>query len=305
VPLGDAEPRLRDLLNDWDPIGVGGEVHDEYDCLIPKLLTRLDDGADTKAIGAFLRAELVDHFGLIAEPGSTDDIAARIVALRPPGESPAVEPMDWRRWHDDYDRPDSTLAHRLLMVQAQIRVVLDNAPAGEINAISVVAGQGRDLIGALADHPRRHDVRAVLVELDPANADFARASARAAGLDKVQVVTGDAADLAHYADYVPARLVLLCGLFGNIADADIEHTVDTCDQLCAQGGTVIWTRARKTRFDRFPLICELFEERDFERRWTSPPDAGFGVGAHRFLGEPKPLEVDEPLFHFFGYQNQR
>ena len=213
-----------------------------------------------------------------------------------------MEPRrDWHAWHTDYDRPDSALAHRLLMVQAQIRAVLDNAPAGEITAISVVAGQGRDLIGVLADHPRRHDVRAVLVELDPGNAEHARVSARAAGLDKVQVVTGDAADLAHYADFVPARLVLLCGLFGNIDDADIEHTIDTCDQLCAPGATVIWTRGRKTRFDRFALICEWFEERDFDRRWVSPPEVGFGVGAHRFAGESAPLVVGQPLFHFVGY----
>lgn len=210
---------------------------------------------------------------------------------------------DWHSWHADYDRPDSALANRLLMVQAQIRVVLDNAPPGRINAISVVAGQGRDLIGVLADHPRRHDVRAVLVELDPANAEHARSSARAAGLDAVDVITGDASDLAHYADFVPAQLVLLCGLFGNIADADIEHTIDTCDQLCAPGATVIWTRGRKTRFDRFPLICEWFEEREFERRWVSPPDVGFGVGAHRFTGEPKPLVAGEPLFRFVGYDN--
>lgn len=214
-----------------------------------------------------------------------------------------VSSMDWQQWHSDYDRPDSTLANRLLMVQAQIAVVLDNAPPGEVNVISVVAGQGRDLIGVLAEHPRRHDVRAVLVEIDPAIAEHARSSARAAGLDNVEVITGDAADLANYADFVPARLVLLCGLFGNIKDADIEHTIDTCDQLCAPGATVVWTRGRKTRFDRFPLICEWFEEREFERRWVSPPDVGFGVGAHRFIGETQPLVVSEPLFHFFGYQN--
>jgi ACT domain-containing protein len=218
-------------------------------------------------------------------------------------ESNSGSNRDWHGWHADYDRPDSTLAHRLLMVQAQIRMVLDNAPAGPVSAISVVAGQGRDLIGVLADHPRRHEVRAVLVELDAANAEHARASARAGGLDQVEVITGDAADLANYADFVPAHLVLLCGLFGNIKDADIEHTIDTCDQLCAPGGTVVWTRGRRTRFDRFPLICEWFEENDFERRWVSPPDVGFGVGAHRFVGEPKPLVVGEPLFHFVGYDN--
>jgi hypothetical protein len=82
VPPADAAPRLRDLLNAWDPIGVEGANDDEYDCLIPQLLTRLGQGADAKAISAFLFAELVDHFGLDPSPGSTDDIAERIAALR-------------------------------------------------------------------------------------------------------------------------------------------------------------------------------------------------------------------------------
>ncbi|HEX3781875.1 MAG TPA: class I SAM-dependent methyltransferase [Pseudonocardiaceae bacterium] len=209
--------------------------------------------------------------------------------------------MDWNAWHAAYDRPDSRLAQRLVMVQAQIRAVLDNAPPGPLNVISVCAGQGRDLLGVLVDHPRREDVRAVLVELDPTNTEFAHDLAHAAGLDQVRIVTGDAAVVEHYRDFVPANVVLLCGLFGNIVDADIERTIDRCEQLCATGATVIWTRGRHTRFDRFPLICEWFEERDFERRWASPPQVGFGVGAHRFTGRPKPLAAGEPMFTFVGY----
>jgi DNA replication and repair protein RecF len=40
----------------------------------------------------------------------------------------------------------------------------------------------RDLIGVLASHPRRGDVRARLVEIDPRNVAFAEAGARQAGL---------------------------------------------------------------------------------------------------------------------------
>ena len=39
-----------------------------------------------------------------------------------------------------------------------------------------------------------------------------------------------------------ADLLLLCGIFGNIPDADVERTVAALPALLADGGTVIWTR---------------------------------------------------------------
>jgi methyltransferase family protein len=205
--------------------------------------------------------------------------------------------VDWHGWHDYYDRPGSSLARRLKAVQAQIRVVLDGAPAGPLQVISLCAGQGRDLLEVLADHPRREDVRARLVELDARIAASAKMRARAAGLNRVQIVTGDASLTDRYRDVAPADLVLVCGVFGSIADDDIERTVGTCCQLCKTGGTVIWTRER-TAPDRVPLICEWFEERGFDRQWLSAPDAGFGVGAHRFRGEPQPLAEGQRMFNF-------
>ncbi|GGT08319.1 hypothetical protein ACFFV7_26705 [Nonomuraea spiralis] len=53
--------------------------------------------------------------------------------------------------------------------------------------------------------------------------------------------------------------------------------------------------------DRVPLICDWFEERGFERRWLSDPEAGFGVGVHRFTGRPEPLVPGERMFTFVGY----
>jgi hypothetical protein len=208
--------------------------------------------------------------------------------------------VDWEAWHDDYDRPGSNLARRLRVVQERIRLALDDCPPGPIQVISLCAGQGRDLIEVLAGHRRRDEVRARLVELDPRNTASARAAAEAAGLGQVEVVTGDAALTDHYHDVVPAELVLVCGLFGNITDTDIERTVDACSGLCASGGTVIWTRHRGSP-DRVPLICGWFEERGFERLWASGPDAGFGVGIHRFGGEPRPLPPGTSLFTFVDY----
>ena len=158
--------------------------------------------------------------------------------------------MDWDGWHDDYDRPGSSLARRLQAVQLQISAVLDSARPGPLQVISLCAGQGRDLLGVLADHPRRDDVRARLVELDARIAAVAETRARAAGLDRVEIVTGDASITDHYRGMTPADLVLVCGVFGNITDEDIERTVGTCCQLCKTGGTVIWTRQRSA-----PIGC--------------------------------------------------
>ena len=121
---------------------------------------------------------------------------------------------DWYAWHADYDRPGSGLAQRLGWVQERIRVALDTAPPGRVRAISLCAGQGRDLIGVLATHPRRDDVTARLVELDPRNTAVARRLAAEAGLTGVEVVTGDASLASQYASLVPAYLVVACGLFG-------------------------------------------------------------------------------------------
>ncbi|MDQ2588317.1 class I SAM-dependent methyltransferase [Saccharothrix yanglingensis] len=208
--------------------------------------------------------------------------------------------MDWLGWHDDYDRPGSSLSLRLRAVQAQVRAALDDGPPGPLRVISLCAGQGRDLLEVLAGHPRRDDVRARLVELDPRNAGIAAEAARAAGLAGVEVVTADASATDHYLDLAQADLVLVCGVFGNITDEDVERTVDACTRLCATGGTVLWTRHRGAP-DLVPSICGWFEQRGFDRHWLSGPDEGFGVGAHRFRGEPRPLVAGGRVFTFVGY----
>jgi hypothetical protein len=60
---------LRELLNTWDPIGIGpdGGPPDEYDCLIGPMLGRWERGADACELAEFLRRELDDHFGLDPE----------------------------------------------------------------------------------------------------------------------------------------------------------------------------------------------------------------------------------------------
>jgi hypothetical protein len=215
----------------------------------------------------------------------------------------SVRARDWYDWHASYDDPGSGLSRRLAWVQGQIRAALDRAPAGPVRAISICAGQGRDLIGALADHPRRADVTARLVELDPRNTEVASRLAAGAGLAQIEIVTGDASLTSAYADFGPADLVLACGLFGNMTDAHVRSTIGYCAQLCAENGTVVWTRARWAP-DLVPEICGWFEERGFERTWLS--DAGFVqcAGAHRRIGPPEPLDADAVMFTFTNHRTR-
>jgi hypothetical protein len=207
--------------------------------------------------------------------------------------------MDWVDWHAGYDDPDSRLAHRLRIVQEQIRAGLDRLPPGPITMISICAGQGRDVIEVLASHPRRADVRGRLVELDPRNVAAANAAAHSAGLPAVEAVVGDAGLVDQYAGLVPADLVVACGVFGNLSDADVRRTVAACSALSRDGATVVWTRHRDTP-DKVPEVCERFERQGFERLFLTPPELGFSVGAHRRTRASVPIEPGTRMFTFVG-----
>ena len=209
--------------------------------------------------------------------------------------------MDWRAWHDAYENPDSGLAQRLVLVREQIRAALGRLPPGPVKAVSMCAGQGHDLIGALTGHERRGDVTARLVELDEHNVLLAHHAAQDAGLDGVQVVTGDASLTDAYVGAVPADLVLVCGVFGNISTEDIQRTITTLPQLCAADATVIWTRHRLPP-DITPTIQRWFAEQGFdELAYEVDQSALLAVGAQRFTGAPATLREGERLFDFIGY----
>jgi len=136
--------------------------------------------------------------------------------------------------------------------------------------------------------------------IHPRNTAAAARLASDAGLGNVEIVTGDASLISQYADLAPADLVLACGLFGNMANAHIEATIGYCAQLCAMGGTVIWTRGRWAP-DLVPQVCAWFEERDFERVWLSGPEYGQCTGAHRRTAPPVPLDPGAVMFAFTSH----
>ncbi|GIF64986.1 hypothetical protein Ais01nite_30210 [Asanoa ishikariensis] len=203
---------------------------------------------------------------------------------------------DWVDWHTGYADPESTISRRLRAVQEQIRLALDAAPPGRIGVVSMCAGEGRDLLEVLAEHPRAADVDARLVELDPVLADRARAAASALP-SRVEVIQSDAALTDTYTGAVPAQLVLFCGIFGNISDADIATTLAASPEFTAPGGVVVWTRHRREP-DLVPQILDWFAAAGFEPLSVSPPDADYGVGAHRNTGPGRPLALGRRLFTF-------
>jgi hypothetical protein len=199
--------------------------------------------------------------------------------------------IEWREWHQAYDDPGSSLSLRLAAVREQVSSALSAAPAGVVRVLSLCAGQGRDLLGVLPTHPRRADVRAVLVELDP---DLAPPSGPG-----VSVRVGDAGLVSGYADAFPAEVLMLCGIFGNISEADIRRTVRAAGGLTAEGGVVIWTRHREEP-DLFPRVCGWFEEAGFAPVFVSAPSSPFGLAVHRRVGPPIPVAPGTRLFTFDG-----
>ena len=209
-----------------------------------------------------------------------------------------VDDEHWQKWHQAYEDPTTPLSRRLAVVQGRISDTVDHAQAGAIRVVSMCAGSGRDLIGVLADHPRRADVTARLVELDPVLVAEARASVGRHGLTNVDVVEGDASNTSTYLGAVPADLLLVCGVFGNISHEDIQRTINEFPHLAAAGATVIWTRHPRPP-DQTPTIRRWFTEAGFDEiGFDVGDDASFAVGTNRFDGTPRDFRPELGLFRF-------
>jgi len=209
-----------------------------------------------------------------------------------------TELRDYEEWHKAYDDPNSGLSWRLGIVQQVIERFLDGH-SGPIRVLSSCAGDGRDLLEVLVGRADADRVTATLIELHPPLADQARASA-AGTTAHVQVRTADAGISGSYLDAVPADLVLLVGIFGNISDADIERLITTTPQFCNEGATVIWTRGRDP-VDRNDFVRETFRDAGFSEisYVTNDIDSLLpAVGVAQYGGEPQSLAMGQRLFSF-------
>lgn len=206
----------------------------------------------------------------------------------------------WQRWHEGYADPGSDLSRRRRSVQRQIEQWLDGRDDATLSVVSACSGDGLDLLEVLADRPddaRR--VRARLLELDEALAARGEAYAAAHGLDQVEVGRADAGLTDSYLGAVPADLVMMCGVFGNLSDQDLRATVRLLPRLCAPGATVVWTRGRFSSGDLTPTIRGWFEEAGFEElAFDAPDDTTYRVGVHRLVGDPQHVTAGDTFFAF-------
>jgi len=232
----------------------------------------------------------------MTEPGENSPLPRRSGNPRVPVGGPV---KDWVAWHAAYDDPASSLSTRLRLVRGHLSEALDRSPPGPVRLVSLCAGQGLDVLGVLPGHPRGPQVSAVLVEFDPQNVALARQGAERAGLPQVEVRQADAARVANYADALPAHVLLLCGIFGNVSDADIQRTAQAAPALCAPGATVIWTRHRRAP-DLTPRIRAWFQASGFEEVAFDTPgtEALTGVGVGRLTVPPPAWLPAGPIFAF-------
>lgn len=206
---------------------------------------------------------------------------------------------DYREWHRQYDDPGSSLSWRLETVRGLIGRALD-ATEGPVQVLSLCAGDGRDVLGVLAGREDAARVAVTLVELDPGLAAAARERASAAGL-VVDVRATDAGTTDAAVGAVPADVLLLVGIFGNISDDDIRATIAAAPSLCAPGAHVLWTRGTTIGgHDLTPTIRGWFAEAGFTELDFAVHD-GDGhpsVGFARLDAEPAPYRSGQRLFTF-------
>jgi len=213
---------------------------------------------------------------------------------------------NWSTWHDEYENQDSELNARKRAVQAQVAAIATDCPPGPVTVVSICGGQAREVIGALENHPRRADVRGRIVELDGENAAFARAWAKKAGLDKLEVVTGDASLSSAYASLPPADVVVLSGVVGHLCHPERVQLVAFTHQILRTGGYVVNTyyrvREEESQQLRDAFHANQFEEESFE---TLAGKFQFTIARNRYLGQPKPFEPGVRVFNFGSSREAR
>jgi len=208
---------------------------------------------------------------------------------RPKASPDHPDLRDYVGWHAAYDDPGSSLSVRLRHVQRAILEWLDRT-SGPVRVLSVCAGQGHDILGALEERSRtdRARVTGALIEMDPTNARIARG--RIAHLNlALTVVEADAGTTDTYPGLVPADLMLLSG-----------RLVRVSRQFCAAGATAIWTRGAQDP-DLGPDIRRWFDQAGFEElsceEWID--GTRMRVGVNRLITPPQPLRLDEVIFTFY------
>lgn len=204
---------------------------------------------------------------------------------------------NYEQWHHAYDDPNSGLSWRLRTVQGFIHRALEEQP-GPMRIVSACSGDGRDILGVLAQRADAPRVSATLIELHPTIAGRAEQAAASVAAN-VEVRRLDAGVTDAYLGAVPADLVLLVGIFGNITDEDLIRTIDATPQLCRPGATLVWSRGRRPRDPNHEIRSRFTAARFAELEYaTLDTDSWPAVAATRYEGPLTPLANGQRLFTF-------
>jgi hypothetical protein len=205
---------------------------------------------------------------------------------------------DWLVWYEGYETYGSELAQRLAVVRQLLDETVASVDQTSLRVLSICAGDGRDVLPVLARWRERKEIHGWLIELEPELAKRARLYARAQELGHVDVVCADAASPVNLLGAIPADLILLCGVFGNVSDGDVRQLVESLPSMCASAANVVWTRHRRHP-DLTPTIREWFATVGFaERAFRSPGTARFSVARHQMVVPPRRQPLRDPLFTF-------
>ena len=210
-------------------------------------------------------------------------------------QTPPVPPFprlrDYVAWHDAYRDPASELSVRLRHVQQVISAEFDVRP-GTVRVMSSCAGQGHDVLGVLAARPELYNrVRGTLLEINPVNAAIARERITSLGVD-LRVVEDDASVSDAYVGAVPADLVLLVGILGNVSVEDTRRLVAVAPVRRQQ---IDDKKARPGAEIRHWFSRAGFTELAYEEGMEG---TSMRMGVHRWEGATPPLRRGVKLFTF-------
>ena len=170
--------------------------------------------------------------------------------------------FDWVEWHQAYDDPESSLSKRLSVVRRRIGACLDAAEHVPLRIVSLCAGDGRDVLPELA------------------------AAGPAGGRPPPSLTT------------CQRTVLLLCGIFGNVADADIRNTLDAARAMVRENGHVIWTRGWFEDVDLRDAVRQWTIEAGFTEVAFDGAPATYGVGLYRCDGPERVAPLPPRLFTF-------
>jgi protein-L-isoaspartate O-methyltransferase len=120
-------------------------------------------------------------------------------------------------------------------------------------------GLSIDLLGTLSNHPRAKDVYARLVELNSQLVERGQQTIESLGLTKqIEFINGDATISSNYVGAVPADIVIVCGVFGNLADEpELNRLLANLSFLSKQGAFVICVGVGEGHGSAVPLRVYL------------------------------------------------